>query len=88
MTQETHHDVTHRHVDVRAAKRRRICCWGLFSVEGSVGKERSGAVCKAYGMSFTFETFHVLKSPLKALALQKISLGGREEGCAESDGEE
>ena len=38
------------------------------SVEGSVGKERSGAVCKAYDMTFTFETFHVLKSPLKELA--------------------
>ena len=51
-------------------------------------KERSGAFCKAYDMSFTFETFHVLKSPLKALTPKNISLGGREEGCAESDGEE
>ena len=53
-----------------------------------MGKERSGAVCKAYFMSFTFETFHVLKSPLKVLAPKNIFLGGREEGCAESDGEE
>ena len=45
-------------------------------------------MCKAYRMSFTFETFHVLKSPLKELAPQNMPLGGREEGCAESDGEE
>ena len=53
-----------------------------------MGKERSGAVCKAYDMFFTFETFHVLKSPLKALALENMYLGGRDEECAESDGEE
>ena len=76
MTQETHPDVTHRHVDVRVMDVRvssktttHMLLGSLFSVEGSVGKERSGAVCKAYDMSSTFETFHVLKSPLKELAL-------------------
>ena len=60
---------------------------GLSSFEGSVGEKRSGCV-QAYLMSFTFETSHVLKSPLKEQASSNISLGGREEGCAESDGEE
>ena len=40
-------------------------------------------------MSFTFETFHVLKSPLKALALANMELRLQRGGvCAESDGEE
>ena len=41
-----------------------------------------------YSMVVTFETSHVLKFPLKELASWNMLLGGREEGCAESDGEE
>ena len=76
MTQETHPDVTHRHVDVRVSSKTttHMLLGSLSSLEGSVGKERSGAVCKAYFMFFTFETFHVLKSPLKALAHQNMRL--------------
>ena len=36
----------------------------------------------------TFERFQLLKSPLKELASQNMDLGGGEEGCAESEGEE
>jgi len=39
-------------------------------------------------MVVTFETFHVLRTPLKELVTQNMCLDGREEGCAESNGEE
>ena len=71
MTQETHPDVAHRHVDVRvSSKTTTHMLLGLLlgRRECHVGKERSGAVFKAYRMSSTFETSHVLKSPLKKLA--------------------
>ena len=37
-------------------------------------KSAADDVCKAYIMAFTFETFHVLKSPLKALAPWNMKL--------------
>ena len=45
----------------------------LSSVEG-VWTKSAADVCKAYSMSFTFETSHVLKSPLKALAPLNMEL--------------
>ena len=56
--------------------------------KGSVGEKRSGCV-QAYLMSFTLETFQLLKSPSKKLAPWNMYLGGEDEGgCAESEGEE
>ena len=52
---------------------------GLSSVEGSAGEERSGCV-QAYLMVVTFETFHVLKSPLKELAPANMALRWQREG--------
>ena len=88
-TRETHPDAhTQRHVCVRVSSTTTThMLLGSPRSKGSVGEERSGCV-QAYCMVFTFETFQLLKSPLKELAPLNMHLGGGEEGCAESEGEE
>ena len=76
-TRVTHPDAhTQRHVDVRVSS---TTTTHMLLVsprsKGSVGEKRSGCV-QAYLMSFTFETFQLLKSPLKELASQNMYLGG------------
>ena len=68
------HTHTQRHVCVRVSS---TTTTHILLVsprsKGSVGEERSGCV-QAYVMSLTFETFQLLKSPLKELALWNMPL--------------